>query len=85
MQVSGIVRNPAALGTIIYQARIESDLSQSALARKLGVSKQLVWDAENGHPTKAVERLFALLSELGVTLTATLEVQSTLGKDGNAA
>lgn len=72
MPTHSIVRNPATLGAIIFQARTHAGMSQQRLAETLGVSKQLVWDVENGHSTKAVDRLFAILEELGVTLSATV-------------
>lgn len=72
MPIQSTVRNAANLGGVVYQARIHAGLSQQRLAEQLGVSKQLVWDLENGHATKAIERLFDALTELGITLTATI-------------
>lgn len=80
METTANVKNTAALGAVLYQARIHADISQSELAARLGVSKQLVWDAENGRSTKAVERLFDTLRELGVTLIATVPPPASGGK-----
>lgn len=72
MPTHSTVRNAATLGALVFQARTHAGISQQHLAERLGVSKQLVWDVENGRSTKAVDRLFALLRELDVTLTATV-------------
>lgn len=77
MPITSAPRNAAMLGAVIYQARQYAGLTQEQLAARLGVSKQLVWDAENGRATKAIDRLFRIFDELDVTLTATIPERST--------
>lgn len=47
-------------------------LSQRELAKRLGTTQRYVWEMEAGKPSIFVERLFAMMKETGVELTATI-------------
>lgn len=80
MEIRSTVRNPEALGAVVRQARMAAGLTQQELAQRLGMPKQMMWNLENGRSTKAIDRLFAVLRETGVTLHA-LHEEPTLADD----
>jgi HTH-type transcriptional regulator / antitoxin HipB len=69
---SGKVTSPESLGRILQQARLVSGLSQRELAERLGTTQRYVWELESGKPTIFMERVFAMMRETGVELTATV-------------
>jgi transcriptional regulator with XRE-family HTH domain len=69
----GRVTSAESLGRILQQARLLSGLSQRELARRLGTSQRYIWEIEAGKPSIFTERLFAMMRETGVSLTATIE------------
>ena len=50
------------------QARIEKNLSQTDLAKKIGVSRQTINMIENGVYNPTIELRIRICKELGVTL-----------------
>ncbi len=72
MKYSGKVTGPESLGRILQQARLLGGLSQRELAKRLGTTQRYVWEMEAGKPSIFVERLFAMMKETGVELTATI-------------
>ena len=50
------------------QARIEKNLSQTDLAKKIGVSRQTINMIENGVYNPTIELCIRICKELGVTL-----------------
>ncbi|MBQ8836402.1 MAG: helix-turn-helix transcriptional regulator [Clostridia bacterium] len=50
------------------QARIEKNLSQTDLAKKIGVSRQTINMIENGGYNPTIELCIRICKELGVTL-----------------
>jgi len=60
------------LGRILQQARLVSGLSQRELADRLGTTQRYVWEMEAGKPSIFVDRLFAVMRETGMELTATI-------------
>ena len=51
------------------QARIEKNLSQTDLAKNIGVSRQTINMIENGVYNPTIELCIRICKELGVTLT----------------
>jgi transcriptional regulator with XRE-family HTH domain len=70
MLYRGRVRDAAALGQMLAQARLVRGLSQRDLAQSLGVSQRYIWEMEAGRPTLFAQRLFAHMAATGMTLTA---------------
>lgn len=70
MSTTSTIRNAAALGAIVLQARTARGLTQRQLAASVGASLQQISDLEAGRSTKAVERLFLILRELDLELHA---------------
>jgi transcriptional regulator with XRE-family HTH domain len=58
----------SALGERLRQRRLERDISLRELARRLGISASLVSQIENGRLQPSVRTLYAMVSELGVSL-----------------
>jgi transcriptional regulator with XRE-family HTH domain len=56
-----------------------SGLSQRELARRLGTSQRYIWEIEAGKPSIFTERLFAMMRETGVSLSATIETDQDHG------
>ena len=79
MAYSGKVTSPQSLGRILQQARLLNGLSQRELAQRLGTTQRYIWEIEAGKPSIFVERLFALMRETGVELTATIEPKDDHG------
>ncbi|MBP3314519.1 MAG: helix-turn-helix transcriptional regulator [Clostridia bacterium] len=50
------------------QARLEKNLSQTELAKKIGVSRQTINMIENGVYNPTIESCIRICKELGVTL-----------------
>lgn len=69
---AGKVTSPESLGRILQQARLVSGLSQRELAERLGTTQRYIWELESGRPTIFMERVFAMMRETGVELTATI-------------
>ena len=72
-QFEGRVTSPAQLGDAIRQGREIQGWSQRELARRLGVTQKWLWELEQGKPGFLMERLFAALREVDVTLKAQFE------------
>ena len=69
------IRDSAALGRILQQARLRKGLTQKQLADKLGMRQADIWQMESGQTTKYAERLFELLRATGTRLNAELETE----------
>lgn len=72
MSYTGTVTSAESLGRILQQARMLADLSQRELAERLGTTQRYIWEIEAGKPSIYTDRLFALMRETGMTLTATI-------------
>lgn len=73
MSYTGTVTSPESLGRILQQARLLIGLSQRELAARMNTTQRYIWEIEAGEPSIFVDRLFAMMQETGVTLTATVE------------
>ena len=69
-QIEGRVTSPAQLGDAIRQGREIQGWSQRELAGRLGVTQKWLWELEQGKPGLLMERLFAALRTVDVTLLA---------------
>lgn len=69
---TGKVTSPESLGRILQQARLLNGLTQRELAERLGTTQRYIWEIEAGKPSIFVDRLFAMMRETGVDLTATI-------------
>ena len=66
----GVIGSPEELGDAIRQGREVQGWSQRELAARLGVTQKWLWELEQGKPGLLMERLFAALREVDVTLNA---------------
>jgi len=76
MQVTTPIRDPRTLGAIVQQARMLKGLSQRDLANEIGVTQKWIWEMEQGKPGLFTTRLFRILDEVDVGLTATLNTEA---------
>ena len=75
MIISTKINNPFTLGQVIQQSRMQQGISQRDLAKILGINQKWVWEMEQGKPGVLMDRLFKILKETGVTLSAEFEVK----------
>jgi transcriptional regulator with XRE-family HTH domain len=69
------VSSPATLGGNLRRARLERGLSLRALARQLDVSPSLVSQIETGRNQPSVRTLYAMVSQLGVSLDEVFQLE----------
>lgn len=67
------IHSPADLGIALQQARLAAGLSQRELSTRTGVTQSAISNLESETYTLYAERLFKLLRECGVTITAEWE------------
>lgn len=72
MEFTGKVISAESLGRILQQARLLRGLSQRELAERLGTTQRYIWEIEAGKPSIFMERLFAMMREVDVELSATI-------------
>lgn len=72
MEFTGKVTSAESLGRILQQARLLRGLSQRELAERLGTTQRYIWEIEAGKPSIFMERLFAMMREIDVELSATI-------------
>jgi len=72
VEFTGKVTNAESLGRILQQARMLRGLSQRELAERLGTTQRYIWEIEAGKPSILMERLFAMMREVDVELSATI-------------
>ncbi|WP_226344001.1 helix-turn-helix domain-containing protein [Agilicoccus flavus] len=70
---TGRVRSGQELGDAIRQGREIHGWSQRELAARLGVTQKWLWELEQGKPGLLMERLFAALRLVDVSLLAEFE------------
>lgn len=70
------IRSGADIGRTIAEARLERGLTQADLAKRTGIDRTYLARLEAGHSTVQVDRILDLLGTLGVTVTATLDVDA---------
>lgn len=68
---SARLRAPADFGLALQQARMARGMTQTALARELGVPQSTISALESGKSTIYVRRLLALARATGIEFTAT--------------
>jgi HTH-type transcriptional regulator / antitoxin HipB len=64
------IRSPSELGGLIRGRRRQLGLDQSALAQKVGVSRQWIIEIEKGKPRAAIGLILRTLNALGIFLDA---------------
>jgi len=79
VEFTGKVTSAESLGRILQQARLLQGLSQRELAERLGTTQRYIWEIEAGKPSIFVERLFAMMREIDVELSATIRSPETSG------
>ncbi len=79
MKYTGKVTSPESLGRILQQARLLNSLSQRELAERLGTTQRYIWEIEAGKPSIFMGRLFAMMRETGVELSATIQAPEQHG------
>lgn len=67
------IRSPSELGALIRGTRRQLGLDQSALAEKVGVSRQWIIEIEKGKPRAAIGLILRTLNALGIFLDARTE------------
>jgi HTH-type transcriptional regulator / antitoxin HipB len=68
-----LIRTPADLGAVIRDRRKQLGLDQSALAKRIGVSRQWVIEVERGHPRAAMNLVLRAIDALGIRLDASVD------------
>jgi HTH-type transcriptional regulator / antitoxin HipB len=63
-----LIRTPADLGAVIRDRRKRLKLDQSALAKRIGASRQWVIEVEHGHPRAELGLVLRALDALGIPL-----------------
>lgn len=63
------VRDTAAIGAWIRDARFQLGMTQQDLAEKMGVDRQYVSEIERGKDTEHIVRLFKAFKVLGITMS----------------
>lgn len=63
-----LITTPAQLGLILQGCRKQKGLTQAELARRVGLLQKYVSHAETSPEKQSVERIFRLLSGLGLEL-----------------
>lgn len=79
MKYTGKVTSAESLGRILQQARLLSGMSQRELAKRLGTTQRYIWEIEAGKPSIFMDRLFAVMQETNMQLTATIETEDDRG------
>ncbi|MFD3507458.1 helix-turn-helix domain-containing protein [Nocardia sp. NPDC058666] len=79
MAYQGKVTSAESLGRILQQARLLNGLSQRELAQRLGTTQRYIWEIEAGKPSIYTDRLFAMMRETGMHLTATIDPKNDHG------
>ncbi|MFD0557034.1 helix-turn-helix protein [Stackebrandtia endophytica] len=79
MKYTGKVTSAESLGRILQQARLLSGMSQRELAKRLGTTQRYIWEIEAGKPSIFMDRLFAVMRETNMQLTATIETEDDRG------
>ena len=69
MRLGGVIRDPQSLGIAVSEQRRLRGLTQRQAAALLGVSQRYLSELELGKPKILDERLFRLLSRLGLRLS----------------
>lgn len=64
-----VVERPEDFGTAIAEFRTLRGMSQAELARRVGLNRTYLSNAENGAVPTFVERFLAMAAELGLTVT----------------
>jgi transcriptional regulator with XRE-family HTH domain len=72
VEFTGKVTGAESLGRILQQARLLRGMSQRELAERLGTTQRYIWEIEAGKPSIFMERLFAMMREVDVELSATI-------------
>ena len=67
------LRSPADVGLAVQQARLARGLSQTELAKELGVTQSAISEIETGSGTIYLRRLLGIARATGLELTATWE------------
>jgi HTH-type transcriptional regulator / antitoxin HipB len=70
------IRSPSELGALIRGRRRQLGLDQSALAEKVGVSRQWIIEIEKGKPRAAIGLILRTLNALGILLDARNELSN---------
>lgn len=69
----GFIESPADLGRVVAAVRSRNNLSQDALAERLGVSQRYLSELERGRTKLFDDRFIAVLGQLGIRLMVETE------------
>lgn len=76
MEYTGKLTSPESLGRILQQARLLKGPSQRELAERLGTTQRYMWEIASGKSSIFVRRLFGLMKEVEVELSATVKAKT---------
>jgi HTH-type transcriptional regulator / antitoxin HipB len=79
------IQTPADLGLTIRERRKQLRLAQQALADRVGVSRQWIVEVEAGKPRAEIGLLLRTLRDLGLSLDASTDVNSSASARSRAA
>lgn len=71
--VHGVIHSSEDAGRIIRMAREANGYTQMQLSSELGISQRYVSELERGKSNVVIDRMFGILSDLGVEVTFTFE------------
>ncbi len=63
------VKTPEDVGVFLVECRRDAGLTQAQLADRLGITRRAVYEIESGKSTQHVDRIFAMLGLLGISLS----------------
>ena len=72
-------RRVADVGAFVATVRREAGLTQGELAARIGVARRFVSELETGHTTQFVDRLEAVLRELGIHVVLETDASRAAG------
>jgi HTH-type transcriptional regulator / antitoxin HipB len=68
-----LIRTPAELGAVLRDRRKQLKLDQAALAKRIGVSRQWIIEAERGHARAELGLVLRAIDVLDIHLDATID------------
>ena len=84
-QAGGASEPLDGIGDRLREERVKAGLSQRELARRLGLSASLISQLEGGQSRPSVGTLYAIVSELGVSLDQIIRGDSSSAQGSEAA
>lgn len=75
------IGNAKEVGGQIRRARLDAGITQSALARRCGMTQSWLSELENGKPRAELDLTLRILRELGFSLSTATEAEASTRND----